>query len=160
MKRNEMDESAVEREDRTQLGVAEAKGPRCHRLEYPLGIGGRARDHAQDLGSRSPPRQRLRLAVQRLRQALLKIKDAGVFVLRRLARELSLGFDLRLRGLCTPTLGPSLLLTGPYERAAIDDRLGEDAAVGKRAHLTDSPPTPTLGRNPRNLRLPWEFMWE
>ena len=31
------------------------------------------------------------------------------------------------------------------------------------SRLTSSdrpPPTPTLGRNPRNLRLPWEFMWE
>src|SRR2546426_12614004 len=44
---------------------------------------------------------------------------------------MQLGFDLTLRGLCTPTHRPLLASHRRYDRAAIDDRLGERALVGK-----------------------------
>jgi len=61
---------------------------------------------------------------------------------RSRALEPSRFSDVRVPGRLAPTLGflgfarrigPSLLLTDLYGRAAIDDRLGEDAPVGKWA---------------------------
>jgi len=71
--------------------------------------------------------QRLRLAPESLLQLLLKIVAARVFSLGRLAGNRGLGFDLRLRGRCTPTHR----ILPAYESAG--DRLGERPALGKGA---------------------------
>src|SRR6266566_2988032 len=44
-----------------------------------------------------------------------------------------LGLILGLVGFALRRIDPSLLLTEPYDRAVIDDRLGEDAPLGKWA---------------------------
>src|SRR6266702_1614332 len=83
--------------------------------------------------------QRLRLALQRLRQALLKVVDPRAFVPRRLAGDRKLGFDLSLRGLCTPAHRPLLACHRRYDRPAIDDRLGEGAREGKQRGVRPTP---------------------
>jgi hypothetical protein len=48
----------------------------------------------------------LRLALQRLRQAILEVVSPGALALPRLADDRRLGSDLRLRGLGIPTQRP------------------------------------------------------
>jgi hypothetical protein len=60
MKSNEMDELAVEPEDRTQLGNAEAEGTGRDVLEHRLDVNGRAGDHLQNLTGRRFPLTSLR----------------------------------------------------------------------------------------------------
>src|SRR5216684_2440555 len=71
------------------------------------------------------------LPLQTLRQALLQFATLGGFLLRRLAGDRSPGFNLSLCGLCSPTHRPLLTSYRRYDRAEIDDRLGERALVGK-----------------------------
>ena len=79
--------------------VTEASGARQDRSKDRLNVRRRVRDDTQDLARR-------RLLLDRLRQALLKVANPGSFVLPQLPGDRELGFDLRLRGLCTPTHRP------------------------------------------------------
>ncbi len=119
-------------------GVAQACRTRQDGHEHRLDIGGRARDHTQDLSRRRLLLERLGqhaifrpLPLQTLRQALLQFATLGGFLLRRLAGDRSPGFNLSLCGLCSPTHRPLLTSYRRYDRAEIDDRLGERALVGK-----------------------------
>src|SRR5215472_10342073 len=87
--------------DRRIVGFAEPHRAPGDRVEDRLDVGGRARDDPQDF-------RRRRLLFQSLGQLLLKVAVPGAPVLRRLAGDGGLGFDLRLCGLWTPT-SPCLL---------------------------------------------------
>src|SRR4029453_10786118 len=120
-------------------GLAEPCRVRRDSIEDRLEVGRRVADHAQDLAGRGllllrlnqlavarlELPQRLRLALERLRQALLQVADPGGIVLERLAGNGGLGF-LRLRRLLAPTHQP---LLASYE--SVGDRLGERGRVGK-----------------------------
>jgi len=104
------------------VDAAEPYGAGDDCVEHGLGVGRRTRDDIQDLAggrllflrlnqlaiARLELPQRLRLELQCLRQALLKVADLGAFVLRRLTGERCLGVRLTLRALCTATHQPSL----------------------------------------------------
>src|SRR5207249_11987517 len=74
---------------------------------------------------------RLRLALQRFRQSLLKLANPRALALQRLTGDGQLGFDLGLPRLCPPTHRPLLASHRRFDRTEIDDRLGEGALVGK-----------------------------
>jgi hypothetical protein len=64
-------ERSVIAHDHRALRVAEPEGVHCDGIEDRLRVCGRATDDPEDLGRRGLPLRRLRLALQRLRQAPL-----------------------------------------------------------------------------------------
>src|SRR5216683_6829392 len=126
-----MEEPAVEPHNAPRIGVAPSPGIPRDRVEDWLGVGRRVADDPEDFGRRRLLLMRLRLALQRLLQSLLKLADPGALVLRRLTGDGSLGFGLGLPRLCSPTHRPLLASHRRFDHTEIDDRLGEGALVGK-----------------------------
>src|SRR5262249_4648028 len=98
---NAVEVLAVPAVEQAESRITESNGARHDRVEYRLRVIRRARDHAQDICRGRLLLLSFRLALQRLRQALLQVTNPGV-VLRRLAGNRKLGF-LGLGGLRTPT---------------------------------------------------------
>ena len=101
---------SVRLENRGILGVTEARSVLRDRVQDRLDIGRRLTDHPQDLGRRGLllvglcfSLLRLRLPLQRLRQAFLEDVDPSVAGLGIAPSGWPLGFDLRLPGLGVPT---------------------------------------------------------
>src|SRR5215510_2960831 len=138
---SQMHELAVRNSDHAEKRVAQHDRAPDDGVKHWLGIGRRARNHAQDLGRGGLLLLRLRLVSERLRQTLLQVADPGAVVLGGLAGGRGLGF-LGLRGPWTSAHRPPL---ASYESAG--DRLGERARVGKRSpgEKTLIPTTPTDG---------------
>jgi hypothetical protein len=91
-----MDQLAIESAHEAERRAAQAQRIGGDGLEDRLHVGRRATDHMQDLARR-------RLLLQRLSQAHLKVADPSRVGLGRLPGGGPLAFDLRLRGLGTPT---------------------------------------------------------
>src|SRR5262245_49528889 len=144
--RNWLDHGPIEAKHSDQVPVAQPLRALRDCIEDWLGICGRARDDAQDLGRgrllllglnqfvisclELLPRlrlalDRLRLIPKSLRKALLQVADPRPLVLRRPAGNRGLGL-LGLRGLWTPAHRPPL---ASYESAG--DTLGEPVYWGK-----------------------------
>ena len=104
---DETEPVTVNLEDRGIQGVAQTGGAPQHCREHGLDVGRRAGDHAEDLGRRRLLLPRLRLALQRFRQALLKVADPRAFVLRRLPGNRARGFGFVFAGFAPRRIGPS-----------------------------------------------------
>src|SRR6266851_3994288 len=125
-----MEEPAVEPHNAPRIGVAPSPGIPRDRVEDWLGVGRRVADDPEDFGRRRLLLKRLRLALQRLLQSLLKLADPRAFVLRRLTGDGQLGFDLALPRLCPPTHRP-LLPSQSVTTVTIEGRLRDGVLVGK-----------------------------
>ncbi len=78
---NQSQDIAFHPEHRDVVGMTEARGTLRHGVQHRLEVGRGACDYPQDLARRRLLLQRLSLALQRLRQALLKVADFRAFVL-------------------------------------------------------------------------------
>ncbi len=147
---NEMEQLAIEPRHGPPFGSHQPDGATEDPIEDGGEVGGRIGNEPEDLTGRGLLLQRLRLALECLRQTLLKIADPRAFVLQRLASGGGLGFDLRLRGLCAPTHRS----VPPSRGEAIADRLDEGGSVDKWMRVS-TPCTLTPGRDGPAAARPW-----
>jgi len=88
-----------------EVPIAQTHCALSNGVEDRLDIGRRSADHPQDLARRG-------LLFLQLHEARLEVVDPGALALPRVAGDRGLGFDLRPRGLCTPTHRPLLASHG------------------------------------------------
>jgi hypothetical protein len=111
--------------------VAESYGSLHDRVEHRLHVLSCAADHAQNLAGRRLLLERIRLALQRLRQALLELAAPWSVVLGGLSADRALSLGRTLPGLFPLPHRRLLASQAPHDRAATEGRLREGDLVGK-----------------------------
>src|SRR5437667_11091842 len=114
----EVQPMAVERRREAAGSTAKLERVLGDGIEHGLDVGGRATDNAENFDGRRLLLDQHLLSLERFRQSLLcfrqvllKLVDPGALALPRFAGDRGLCFDLKLRGLCTPTHQPLLCLS-------------------------------------------------